>query len=276
MRSAISSRYPLALKPVVGGRVDSTALRLSLQGALASTDQARSRPCRIPHVFRIARSILARYAASLLIPSNFARTPSGSSERPSTLWTSSEEALAECEARIAAARTPTLVAASGKMTVLSYAQKWQSGRDIAAKKDDQRRLDNHILPALGGVPLADLRPRHIRDFVEKLKTKKKIRQARKDGTLVGVDALIAPRTVLHVYGTLRSMLNDAVADEMIAATPCVLKDELPQKKDNDRTWRRTAVFTRDEVQQVISASPEDPRRPTRDVRDHVPRRDAIR
>ena len=62
--------------------------------------------------------------------------------------------------------------------------------------------------------------------------------------------------MLHVYGTLRAMMNDAVADELIPATPCVPKDELPEKKDKDRTWRRTAVFSRDELQQIISA-PED-------------------
>jgi integrase len=43
---------------------------------------------------------------------------------------------------------------------------------------------------------------------------------------------------------------------LIATNPCILKDELPEKKDKDRAWRRTAVFTRDEVQQIISAKSE--------------------
>ena len=167
-----------------------------------------------------------------------------------------EKALEEVEARIASMRTPSKVASKSLMTLRAYAAKWQKGRDIATLKDDQGRLDNHILPALGDIPLCELRPRHIRDFVEALKKKKKIRQRRLDGTLVGEEELIAPRTVLHVYGTLRSMLNDAVAEELIPASPCVLKDELPEKKDKDRTWRRTAVFTREEVQQIISASNE--------------------
>jgi len=64
-----------------------------------------------------------------------------------------------------------------------------------------------------------------------------------------------------VYGTLRAMLNDAVADELIPSSPCVLKDELPAKRDKDRTWRRTAVFTRDEVEAILSAgsTPDDRR-----------------
>ncbi len=175
-----------------------------------------------------------------------------------------EKALEEVEARIASMRSPSSVASKSLMSVRAYAAKWQKSREgIATLKDDQGRLENHILPALGDIPLSELRPRHIRDFVEALKKKKKIRQRRLDGTLVGEEELIAPRTVLHVYGTLRSMLNDAVAEELIAASPCVLKDELPEKKDKDRTWRRTAVFTREEVQQIISASddkiPEDRR-----------------
>ncbi|HEX7942890.1 MAG TPA: hypothetical protein VF488_13850, partial [Gemmatimonadaceae bacterium] len=65
----------------------------------------------------------------------------------------------------------------------------------------------------------------------------------------------------HVYGTLRAMLNDAVAHELIPSSPCVLNDELPAKRDKDRTWRRTAVFTRDEVEAIISAesTPDDRR-----------------
>ncbi len=151
-------------------------------------------------------------------------------------------------------RNAAQVAAGTVMTLAQWAEKWQSTRDIATKKDDQSRLDNHVLPALGHIRLPDLRPRHIREFIEGLKKTKKLGNLRKDSTRVESDELIAPRTVLHIYGTLRAMLNDAVADELIATNPCVLKGELPDKKDKDRSWRRAAVFTRDEVQQVISAS----------------------
>src|SRR5262249_33466569 len=120
------------------------------------------------------------------------------------------KALDKIEVHVRASRTPTSVASSGTstLTVRAFAEKWQASRDIATKQDDQGRLDNHILPALGHIPMVDLRPRHIRDFVEKLKVTKKKRQMRRDGTLVGEEENIAPRTVLHIYGTLRSMLND--------------------------------------------------------------------
>ena len=164
-----------------------------------------------------------------------------------------QEALEKIEAHILACRTPAVIAKGSMMTVRAWAKKWLEARDTETKKDDEGRLENHILPVLGDIPLGDLRPRHIRDFIDALKKKKKLGNLKKDGTRVEMDELIAPRTVLHVYGTLRAMLNDAVAEELIATSPCILKDELPEKKDKDRTWRRTAVFTRDEVQQIISA-----------------------
>jgi integrase len=39
----------------------------------------------------------------------------------------------------------------------------------------------------------------------------------------------------------------------LVSTDHTFKDELPAKRDKDRTWRRTAVFTRDEVETIISA-----------------------
>jgi hypothetical protein len=84
--------------------------------------------------------------------------------------------------------------------------------------DDRARIELHIIPALGHLRLVDLRPKHVRDLVDALsRTKKRVRQA--DGTLAETDEVLAPRTVRHIYGTLRVMLNDAVADELIAATP---------------------------------------------------------
>jgi integrase len=164
-----------------------------------------------------------------------------------------EEALEKIEAHIAACRTPSVIAKGSMMTLRVWAKKWLDARDTETMKDDKGRLDNHILPVLGDLPLSELRPRHIRDFIDALKKKKKLGNLKKNGKRVECDELIAPRTVLHVYGTLRAMLNDAVADELIPTNPCILKDELPEKKDKDRTWRRTAVFARDEVQAIISA-----------------------
>ena len=98
---------------------------------------------------------------------------------------------------------------------------------------------------------AELRTRQIRDLVKQLRVKQ---SARGD--------LLAPRTVRHVYSALRTMLQDAVVDELIDVSPCaVRKGELPGKIDRDPLWRPGAVFTRDEVESLISDEriPEDRR-----------------
>ncbi len=94
----------------------------------------------------------------------------------------------------------------------------------------------------------------MRDLVKALGSKSTLGQRRKDGTVTGADEPLSPRTVRHVYATLRLMLADAVADELIRSNPCALKrGELPKKRDKDRTWRRGAVFAREEVQTILSA-----------------------
>jgi hypothetical protein len=79
--------------------------------------------------------------------------------------------------------------------------------------------------------MADVRPRHVRELVRELRLR----------CGPGVDQL-APRTVRHIYATTRTMFNDAVADEHLPATPCVLKrGELPKEIDKDPTWRAGAL-----------------------------------
>jgi hypothetical protein len=143
------------------------------------------------------------------------------------------ETLAEVERRVADARSAEGLsekATRSALTLQAFAEKWLEQGKTETVDDDRGRLYNHVIPALGHIRIAELRPRHIREFVEALKQKKKLGNLRKDGTRVETDELIAPRTVRHVYDTLRAMLNDAVADEVIPSNPCVLKDELPRRR----------------------------------------------
>jgi integrase len=129
----------------------------------------------------------------------------------------------------------------GVLTVAAYAAQWierRRARGMRAAIDDEARLRLHALPVLGDMPLADVRPRHIRELVEGM---------RDAGTH-------APRSVRHVYATLATMFRSAVAAEVIAATPCVLEaGTLPKKADQDPTWRRDAIFSRTEVEMLISS-----------------------
>jgi len=136
-------------------------------------------------------------------------------------------------------------AALGPLTVKRYLASWIKDRrlrNVASAGDDETRLQRHALPELGELLLAEVRPSHIRTLVRSLKAR--VGQGR---------AQLAPRTVRHVYGVLHRMFEDAVADELIESNPCSIKrGELPAIIDKDPTWRSGAVFTREEVEQLIS------------------------
>lgn len=159
-----------------------------------------------------------------------------------------QKLLDRIEAQIAAGKEFD-EAELGPVTVKRYGEKWIEGRradSIMTAGDDEARLRLHVNPTLGQLKMVDVRTRHIRDLVKKL---------RRNGKL-------APRSVRHVYGVLHTMFRDANVDELIHTNPCVLKrTDLPKKKDKDPTWRANAVFTRDETELLLSdaRSPEDRR-----------------
>lgn len=134
---------------------------------------------------------------------------------------------------------------SGPPTVAGYARKFIKTRraaGVGSAGQEEARLRDYVNPfevegtTLGQMLLKDVRPHHVRDFVRHLRT---------------LD--IAPRTVRHIFGHLRTLFHEAVTDELIAATPCVLKKGvLPKKIDKDPTWRPRAKFSREEVEQLIS------------------------
>lgn len=127
----------------------------------------------------------------------------------------------------------------GRPTVSQYAKGWLKQRrrlGLRNVDNDESRLDLHILPVLGNLHLTDVRVRHLKDLVLHLRSGK-----------------LAPRTVHSIYGLTHKLFQDAVVDEMIEHNPCQLdKRYLGTKKDKDPTWRAGAVFTRDELEQLIS------------------------
>ena len=157
--------------------------------------------------------------------------------------------LARLEATIGATQIVNADAgAAGPVTVERYAKRWLDERralGLRVGKGDEARL-RRALPVLGPLRLDEVRPRHIRELVLGL---------RKGGDL-------APRTIRHVYGTLATMFRAAVSEDLIDSTPCVLpRGVLPKNVDKDPAWRAQAIFSRDEIEQLVSDTriPEDRR-----------------
>lgn len=129
---------------------------------------------------------------------------------------------------------------TGPLTVRLYSERWISARranGVDSASHDEARL-RHALPRLGPLLLKDVTAPNIRALMEHLKAGK-----------------LAPRTQRHVYGVLRVMFSDALAEGLVSATPCTLRQrrgELPRKRDKDLAWRARAVFARAEVEQLLS------------------------
>jgi integrase len=136
-------------------------------------------------------------------------------------------------AKASAPTSPTSI------TVKDYVERWLEDRkalSLASWSDDANRLRKHVVPLIGKITLAAVRPSDVRDVVV---FHRKANQ-------------LAPRTIRHVFATMAIMFGDAIADELIATTPCVLrKGVLPKKVDKDPDWRATAIYDRSEIQALL-------------------------
>lgn len=159
-----------------------------------------------------------------------------------------QEALAKRWAKEAQARIdfhaksgarPTL---AGDKSFRAYIARWldrrrQSGHDW---KQDKGRLEKHVLPVLGDLDIDSIHTFHIADLVRRLRFPEE-------------GEPIAQRTVRNVYSVVAAAFRDAAADGIVTATPCVLTTaQLGPIVDKDPEWRTSAVFTREEAEQMIS------------------------
>jgi hypothetical protein len=139
-------------------------------------------------------------------------------------------------------------AEAGPLTVERYATaKWLPGVEKRNRANAMFHRDNlaHAFPRIGHLLLEDVRRHHLIDMVRDLQA-----QRTESG-----QTTFAPRTVLHVYGSVRVMFRDALVRELVEATPCTLSTrhgELPKKRDKNPTWRQTAIYTKEEVSALIS------------------------
>ncbi|MBL8933974.1 MAG: site-specific integrase [Archangium sp.] len=146
--------------------------------------------------------------------------------------------LKATEQRLAAPQKPAAT------TVAAYLEVWEDRRrreGLSMAKDDARDITNHCAELLT-LPLAEVRPLHIRAVLSRLKSR--MGPKRED---------LAPKTVRKVYGSLHTFFESAVAEELVPANPCnVPRGYLPKKLDKNPEWRAQAVFTREEARAIIS------------------------
>jgi len=89
------------------------------------------------------------------------------------------------------------------VTLDAYAATWLEGRDLSpSTRLLYSNVLRHVLPALGSTALAAITPAAVREWHAKLRS----------GT--------GPTMRAHAYSLLRTILNTAVADDVIPANPC--------------------------------------------------------
>lgn len=126
----------------------------------------------------------------------------------------------------------------GPATVTRFAEAWYGERERLGVdwRKDRGILRKHVLPVIGAMPIADVRPVHIVDIIRRVRA-------------LG----LAARTVHNVNSTLSALFRDAALEGAIEQTPCILTHhQLGPIVDKDPEWRAGALFTRDEAEVLIS------------------------
>jgi integrase len=143
-----------------------------------------------------------------------------------------------------------------ELTVGGYFERWIESRraeGIRSVDDEATRISKHALPVLGHLRLTEVESSHVRDLLVQLK--RRVGPGRHE---------LAPRTVRHVYNTLKSLFFAAEEEGLVAANPCTFRRKtglLPKKRDKDPLWRKTAFFEPHEVRAFLEDAriPEDRR-----------------
>ena len=129
---------------------------------------------------------------------------------------------------------PPEPAKPGHMTLGRYADGWLEDRELKprTRAHYRRILDRLILPTFADVPLAAITPAVVRDWHGALDRS-------------------TPTMRSHAYSLLRTVLNTAVADDLIPANPCRVRGAGKAKRA--RTIRPATL---PELEAVAAAMPE--------------------
>lgn len=128
---------------------------------------------------------------------------------------------------------PSGAAPRKAMTLGSYAERWLIARTLEARTRAHYRslLDRQILPALRDVPLRHMTPDLVREWY-------------------ATTALDTPTLRSHAYGLLRTILGQAVRDELIRSNPCHVRGG-----GNAKRVKKIKPATLAELEAIVQAMP---------------------
>lgn len=120
------------------------------------------------------------------------------------------------------------------MTFGTYAERWLTGRTLEARTRAHYRslLDRQILPTFRDVPLRHISPDFVREWYA--------------GT-----AIDRPTLRSHAYGLLRTILGQALRDDLIRSNPCHIRGA-----GNAKRAKKVKPATLAELELIVTAMPE--------------------
>lgn len=126
---------------------------------------------------------------------------------------------------------------SGKMTLGEFLQRWHKDyceTNLRKTTVDGYRviIETHLIPALGHIKLAKLRPMHIQEYYSK---------AMKSGRADGKGKELSPTTVLHHHRMLRRALQTAIKWQLLARNICDAVEPPRAKRYKASVYDETAV-----------------------------------
>lgn len=158
-------------------------------------------------------------------------------------WLRSEEDLIDLDRRRPGEWAPPAERAAKrqaeKLTLRTYAKTWLDHKTKLARRtrDNYRgHLDNHILPALGDLGLAEITPEHVRTWYAGLGREHATRNA-------------------QAYAVLNGVLNTALADDLIERNPCRIKGAAQVK----HAKRSVVLLDAGQLTELAAKMPEDVR-----------------
>ena len=140
--------------------------------------------------------------------------------------TSPSFALREEAQRVLDAATAELGAAGiapvGPVTLGGYAEAWLGRRNVRSIEDERRLWRGHVAgTALAAMSIAEVRRKHVRDFLSALARKRKLiaKKGGQRGERVESDDYLSRQTVKLVLSLLHRILEEAILDEVLETNP---------------------------------------------------------
>jgi integrase len=184
----------------------------------------------------------ARFGSIRILPSGRLQAryigPDGLSHKAPTTFDTKGDAetwLATVRADIVRdAWNPSATSPRKALTFGTYADRWLTARTLQARTRSHYRslLDRQILPTLASVPLRHITPDLVREWY-------------------ATTAIDRPTLRSHAYGLLRTILGQAVRDDLIRANPCHIRGA-----GNSKRVHKIKPATLAELEAIVTAMPE--------------------